>query len=176
MQQTRLSDDGPLAAGVEVPPLRIHSRAHISALASASVHQKIVQLGTVEPPVLALLKHWSKPAVVVALFIAILLTSQPITPAYGALALGAVLIARQIFSPLRLLSDNSSAPAKPRLLRLMLEWGAVAGLLLCMGISLKLGNVFPRNLILTWSLLTPLTLVMGDYWSTRALVKDAFDA
>ena len=172
MRQARLSDDGPLAAGVEVPPVRIQSRANISALSSASVHQKTVQLGTVEPPVLALLKHWSKPAVVVvALFIAILFTSQPITPAYGALALAAVLIARQIFSPLRLLSDNSSAPAKPRLLRLMLEWGAVVGLLLCLGFALKLGDRFPHNLILSWFMLTPITLAIGDYWSTRVLAR-----
>ena len=111
-----------MAEGVEVPLLRVQSRPSVSAISGASVHQKTVQLGTEEPPVLALLKHWSKPVViVVALFMAILFTSQPITPAYGALALAAVLISRQVFSPLRLLSDNSSAPAKPRLSRLMLE-------------------------------------------------------
>jgi putative colanic acid biosynthesis UDP-glucose lipid carrier transferase len=170
VQQARLSDHGPSAVGVEVPPVLIQSRASISALSSASVHQKTVQLGTVETPVLALLKHWSKPAVVVVtLLVAIVFTAQPFTPACGALALAAVLIARQVFSPLRLLSDNSCAPAKLRLSRLMLEWGAVVAVLLCLGTSLKLGNLFSRDLILSWFTLTPLTLVLGDYCSVRAL-------
>src|ERR1039458_5242387 len=128
-QQDRLSVDGPSAVGVEAPLLqfqsRVPSRASVSAISSASAHQKTVKLGTVEPPVLALLKHWSKPAVVVvALLTAILFTSQPITPAYGALALAALLISRQVFGPLRLLSVNSSILPKPEIPRLLLEWAA----------------------------------------------------
>ena len=174
MQQDRLRVDGPSAAGVEAPLLqfqsRVPSRASVSAISSASAHQKTVKLGTVEPPVLALLKHWSKPAVVVvALLTAILFTSQPITPAYGALALAALLISRQVFGPLRLLSVNSSILPKPEIPRLLLEWAAVAGLLLLFGVALKLWGLFPRNLLLSWFTLTPVTLLVGDYCSARAL-------
>ena len=74
MQQNRLSDDGPLADSIELPVVKIRSTARVSALSDTSV-QKTVQLGTVDPPFLALLKHWAKPAVVVmSLFIAIQLT------------------------------------------------------------------------------------------------------
>jgi len=169
VQQTRLSDDGPLADGIEIPLVKIRSGAGVSALSDASV-QRTVQLGTVDPPFLALLKHWAKPAVVVvALFIAILLTSQPIALAHGALALAVVLIARQVFGPLRMLSENSCAPAKPNISRLMFEWGVVAALLLFIGFALKIDDLFPRRLILSWFALTPIALIFGDYWSTRAL-------
>jgi putative colanic acid biosysnthesis UDP-glucose lipid carrier transferase len=173
VQQDRVSLDGLTTGGVEAPLLQFQSRASrasLSAISSASTHQKTVQLGTVEPPVLALLKHWSKPAVVVAaLLLAILLTSQPITPAYGALALAALLISRQLFSPLRLLSVNSSLLPKLEIARLLLEWSAVLGLLLFFGLALRLWGLFPRNLLLSWCTLTPLALLLGDYCSARAL-------
>jgi len=172
VQHARLSDDGPLADGVEAPLFRIQSPSSVSALSSASVHQKTVQLGNVDPPFLALLKHWSKPAVVVAaLLVAIVTTSQPITAAHGALAVAAVLIARQIFSPLRLLSAGAFAPAHRRLLRLMLEWSAVLGLLLCLGLALRLGHLFPRDLLVSWFLLTPIALLVGDYASALASAR-----
>jgi putative colanic acid biosynthesis UDP-glucose lipid carrier transferase len=172
VQPARLSDDGPVAAGIEVPLVLLQSRASISALSDASVHQKTVQLGTVEPPFLALLKHWSKPAVVaVSLLLVMLFTSQPITSASMALALGAALIARQVFSPLLLHGASSREPTKLALLRLLLEWGAVVVLLLGFGFTLKLNNLFPHSLILSWFALTPIALVMGDYWSAGALAR-----
>src|SRR5579871_3500024 len=100
VQQVRLTEGVPLTEGLEVPALRLATRASVSALPNASVHQKTVQLGTVDPPVLALLKHWSKAVVVIiALLLAVIVTAQPLTPAYGALAVVTVLCARQIFSP-----------------------------------------------------------------------------
>src|ERR1039457_2868136 len=170
MQQARLSENGTLASSVEAPPLGLQSR--VSALSSAALHQKTVQLGTVEPPVLALLKHWSKPLVlVIALLCAALFTAQTLTPADGALALVTALFARQLFSPLRLLSDSTCVPAKTRILRLMLESGAVFALLVLLGFALKLGAVFPRDLLVSWFALTPVLLVIGDYWSMRALAR-----
>jgi putative colanic acid biosynthesis UDP-glucose lipid carrier transferase len=170
VQQARLSENGTLASSVEAPPLGLQSR--VSALSSAALHQKTVQLGTVEPPVLALLKHWSKPLVlVIALLCAALFTAQTLTPADGALALVTALFARQLFSPLRLLSDGTCAPAKTRILRLMLESGAVFALLVGLGFALKLGDLFPRTLLVSWFALSPAVLVIGDYWSTRALAR-----
>jgi len=170
VQQARLSENGALDSSVEVAPPNLQLR--VSALSSAALHQKTVQLGTVEPPVLALLKHWSKPLVlVIALLCAALFTAQALTPADGALALVTALFARQLFSPLRLLSDGTCAPAKTRILRLMLESGTVFALLLALGFALKLGDLFPRNLLVSWFALTPVLLVIGDYWSTRALAR-----
>jgi len=147
-------------------------RASVSALSNASVQQKTVQLGTVESPVLALWKHWSKPiAVVIALLLAVLITSVPLTLRHGALALAAVLIARQVFSPLRMLANSSATAEKSRYLRLMLECGVWAGLLAYLGFAFKLGALFPHNLIWTWLALTPVCLVIGDYFSARALAR-----
>ena len=109
MQQARLSEDATLASSVEVPLLHLQSR--VSALSSAALHQKTVQLGTVEPPILALLKHWSKPLVL------------------------------------------------------------VIALLLGLGFALKLDALFPSNLLVSWFALSPALLVIGDYWSTRALAR-----
>jgi putative colanic acid biosysnthesis UDP-glucose lipid carrier transferase len=171
VQPARLSDDSPSGLGVEISPLKIQ-RASVSALSSASVQQKNIQLGTVESPVLALWKHWSKPiAVVIALLLAILITAQPLTLRDGALALAAVLIARQVFSPLRLLANNFGAAEKSRYLRLMLECGVWTGLLAYLGFAFKLGVLFPHNLIWTWLALTPLVLVIGDYCCTRSLAR-----
>jgi FlaA1/EpsC-like NDP-sugar epimerase len=172
VQQARLSEDGTLLPGVELSPLRIQSNSSVSALSSASVRRKTVQLGSLDPPVLAVLRHWSKPLMlVVALVIALLFTSQPITPACGALALATVLFARQIFSPLRLASDGVRESARYRIVRLTLECGAVYAVLLCLGVALRLDHLFPHNLIISWFTLMPLTLVIGDRWSSRALAR-----
>ncbi len=121
---------------------------------------------------LALLKHWSKPVVIViALLVAVLATSEPLTLSYAALAAATMLFARQVFSPLRLLSDGARLPARSRLSRLMLEWFALVILLLGVGSALKLDDLFPRNVLLTWLTLAPVALIIGDYWSTRALAR-----
>jgi putative colanic acid biosynthesis UDP-glucose lipid carrier transferase len=172
VQPARLSDDSPPGLSVEIPAIKIQPRVSVSALSSASVHQKNVRLGTVEAPVLALWKHWSKPiAVVLALLLAVLVTSQPLTLSHGALALAAILIARQVFSPLRLLASSSEAAEKSRYLRLMLECSLWAALLLCLGAALRLGALFPHNLIWTWLALTPVLLVIGDYCGTHSLAR-----
>jgi putative colanic acid biosysnthesis UDP-glucose lipid carrier transferase len=172
VQPGRLSEDGTLLPGVDLTPLRIQSRSGVSALSSASVRRKTVQLGSLDPPALAVLRHWSKPLMlVVALVIALLFTAQPITPACGALALATVLFARQIFSPLRLASDGVRESARSRVVRLTLECGAMYAVLLCLGVTLRLDHLFPHNLIISWFTLMPLTLVIGDRWSARALAR-----
>jgi putative colanic acid biosynthesis UDP-glucose lipid carrier transferase len=131
-----------------------------------------VQLGTVEAPVLALYKYWSKPiAVVVSLLLSMLVTWQPVTVSGAALALAAVLVARQVFSPLRLFASNAGAAEKSRHLRLLLEWGVWSTLLLCFGFAFRLGALFPHSLIWTWLALTLVSLIFADYVSTRALAR-----
>jgi Undecaprenyl-phosphate glucose phosphotransferase len=172
LQQARLSDDGTQISSGEVPSLRLQPRASVSALSTASVHQKTVQLGTVDSPVLALLKHWSKPlVVVVALLLALLFTAQSPTVAEAALALTTLLFARQVFSPLRMLSGNVNTSATVRLLRLLLEWLTIFALLLGLGVALKLAPQFPQNLIIDWFVLTPVMLLLGDYLSTRVIAR-----
>jgi putative colanic acid biosysnthesis UDP-glucose lipid carrier transferase len=144
----------------------------VSALSSASVGQKTVRLGTIEPPFHALLKYWSKPAVVAfALLICVPFSAQAASAADIALALAAVLISHQVFSPLQLLSATAPRPAKLRLPRLLIEWGVVVALLLFLGLTLKLNSVFPRQLLLAWFAVTPLMLLIGDVVSARLAAR-----
>ena len=171
MQQARISGDGPSGPAVDVPSLRLQNRAGVSALTTASAHQKNVGLGTVEAPVLALWKHWSKPAaVVVALALALLFTAESIEISDIALAVGAVLLARQVFSPLRLL-DRTAGEAESRYLRLLLECGLWSALILGLGLAFELKFLFPPQMIGAWLGLTPVCLLLSDYFSTRALAR-----
>ena len=172
MQQALLSDDGTTGAGLAIPQIRIQTHPSVSALSHASVDQKAVQLGSVESPGLAILKYWSKPlAVLVALLLAIVLTSQPLTPACAALAVATILISRQLFSPLHVLARTGAGAVTRRLLRLLLECAAWTGLLVCLGLALGINDEFQRNTMLFWFVLTPMSLVLGDYYTTRALAR-----
>jgi putative colanic acid biosynthesis UDP-glucose lipid carrier transferase len=168
----RLSDDVPIGAGLEIPAVRIETLPRVSALSSASVDKKTVQLGSVESPGLALLKYWSKPlSVLIALLLAIVVTAQPLTPACAALAVATVLISRQMFSPLRVLARAGRGAVTRRLLRLLFECAAWTGLLLCLGLALGINDEFQRDTMLFWFALTPVSLIIGDYYTTRALSR-----
>ena len=172
MNQARVILDASLTKAMDA--LRAPTRLDddVSALSSASVGQKAVTLGTLDPPFHALLKYWSKPAVVaLALLICVLLSGRPATPADLALALAAVLVARQIFSPLQLLSASAPRAAKLRLPRLLIEWGIVVALLLFLGMTLRLNGTFPRPLLLSWFSLTPIMLLVGDTVSARLAAR-----
>jgi putative colanic acid biosynthesis UDP-glucose lipid carrier transferase len=119
-----------------------------------------------------MLKYWSKPlGVLLALLLAIVLTSQPFTPACAALAVATVLISRQLFSPLHVLARAGAGAVTRRLLRLLLECAAWTGLLLCLGLALGVNDDFQRNTMLVWFALTPVSLILGDYYTTRALAR-----
>jgi putative colanic acid biosynthesis UDP-glucose lipid carrier transferase len=172
VQQASVILDDPVIAPIGNPPASVRALHKISALASATVHQKAVRLGTLEPPLLALLKHWSKPAVVVGtLLICILFSSERATRAEWALALVAVLISRQVFSPLQMLSAATENRPQRKLLRLMLEWGLVVAALLLLGFALELGNAFPRSVLFNWFTLTSVSLLVGDYCSGRIATR-----
>jgi putative colanic acid biosysnthesis UDP-glucose lipid carrier transferase len=163
--------DGDLASPVEAPPTRLQPRANVSALSGAPVQQTTVGLGTVERPLFALFKYWSKPVVVAGALLICALVMGQITRASVALAVAAMLLSRQVFRPLQLLSTNSRTPPKFRLPRLMLEWGAVVVLLSSIGFALKLGAMFPRNLIVSWFGLTTVMLWLGEYWSAHIAAR-----
>ena len=172
MQHPHMSVEKLPINAIQAPPDKIPSFDNVSALSNVAVHQKTVRLGTLDSPFLALLKHWSKPAVVTAaLWICILFSSHRITRADWLLALVTMLISRQVFSPLQLLSANSPRRTQVRVTRLILQWATVVALLLCLGFALKLGDAFPHRLLLTWFVLTPITLLIGDFCSARVTVR-----
>ena len=148
-----------LPAGEEPQP-REESRARLSALTTASFHQQRVHLGTIERPMLALLKHWLKPSVVaIALLLCELFSSNPRALQCYALALTAFLIASQVFRPLQLPQKLSLKFLVGTLLWALPEWGGVVGLLLLLGFAFGLDTVFPRQVLLSWFGLTPVLQV-----------------
>ena len=174
MSEARVLLDAPLPNTIADLRREPQLEEDLSALSSSSLGQKVVTLGTIEPPLHTLLKHWSKPSVVAfALLICVLVCAPAATLSELALAIAAVLISHEIFSPLQLLSASAPRPAKRRLLRLMLEWGAVVALLLFLGITLKLNNLFPDQVLESWFALTPVMLLLGDALSTRIATRSS---
>jgi putative colanic acid biosysnthesis UDP-glucose lipid carrier transferase len=172
MQRGQVRVEHPLTSAPEMPPDTTASYNEISALSSVATHEKTVRLGTLESPFLVLLKHWSKPTVVIAaLWICMLFCAHRATRADWVLALVTILISRQVFSPLQLLSANSPHRTQVRLTRLLLQWSAVVAALLFLGFALKLGDAFPHRLLLSWFALTPITLLIGDLCSTRLTLR-----
>jgi putative colanic acid biosynthesis UDP-glucose lipid carrier transferase len=171
VQQASVTLDGDLASPVEAAPARLQPRENISALSGDPVHQTTVGLGTVERPLFALFKYWSKPSLVAAALLVCALFMGHLTLASGALAVVALLLSRQVFRPLQLLSTG--APRRPhvRLFRLMLEWVGVVALLSCLGFALKLDGLFPGNLILSWFALTTVLLWLGEYGSAHIVAR-----
>jgi putative colanic acid biosysnthesis UDP-glucose lipid carrier transferase len=172
VQQASVIVGAPVADVAEQPTGQVRAFNNISALPDTPVGQKAVPLGTLEPPILALLKHWSKPAVVAsALVICIVLSPERATRADWALALVAILISRQMFSPLKMLSATTPNRAQPKSLRLMLEWAVVVAALLFLGFALGLGNTFPRPMLLSWFTLTSVWLLVGEFCSARVAAR-----
>jgi len=161
----------------DAPAARLLPRASVSAFSNTPVHQKSVQLGTIEPPLRALIKHWSKPAAVALTFITCVFAfSQPLSEANGALALVAVLLSHQIFSPLPLASANSAKMTRQIMLRVVLEWCVVAGLLLFLGRAFELTHFFPERLIFSWFGVTLGVLLVSDWVTVRVAPRSASPA
>lgn len=167
MNQARAILDRPLTT-IETLRTSVRLGDDVSAISSSSVGQKTFTLGTLDSPLHAILKRWTKPAVVaLALALCVLFSAVPVGPAYFALAVTAVLISHQIFVPIELWLTTAPRPAGRRLLRLLIDWGCIVALLLFLGLSLKLEDAFPNQLLLSWFALTPALLLVGDAVSTR---------
>jgi putative colanic acid biosynthesis UDP-glucose lipid carrier transferase len=171
MQQARLNGEGRAHAPLAISPHGIlPGMGHVSALPSAPIRSKNVSVGTLDSPMLALWKHWSKPvSVVFALLLALVLNARVPTTADLALAVAAVLLARQVFKPLQLRA--SEAAQKSRYLRLALEFTVWSAALLLIGTALGLGGRYPPGLIPLWLALAAICLVISDYISTLALTQ-----
>jgi putative colanic acid biosysnthesis UDP-glucose lipid carrier transferase len=142
------------------------------AVSKAALQQKTVSLGNIDPPLHALMKRWFKPALVVlSLGLCLLITSPRLHLSYLALALAPLLISHLMFSPSELFSPATLRRGYLRLPRTLLEWGGVVMFLLFLGFTLKLNDVFPHDLLLSWFLLTPVLLLIGDTVGARVAAR-----
>lgn len=122
-----------------------------------------VQLGTTEPPAVALLRHILNPSIIVLTLLACLLAyGQPLTSAYLALAALAFLIASQVVSDP--VMDCSGRTGLVTMLnhRIFAEWLLVSAVLLLLAFAFKVTEVFSRRVVLTWFAVTPFVVVSAQ--------------
>jgi Undecaprenyl-phosphate glucose phosphotransferase len=131
-------------------------------LCNDSVQGKAVRFGSLEPVHVILAKQGTLPSTVVLVLVAcVLACGQALSLQFCALGLVTFLITGQIFSPLDIGSRKSMNTWKV-VSRITLEWSCVVAVLAFLSTSFKLTQLFPRQIIGSWILLTPVALLLVD--------------
>jgi putative colanic acid biosynthesis UDP-glucose lipid carrier transferase len=154
----------PDELGLSLKPIAPLERVAPSPSAGSAQHKR-VRWGTHEPASLNLMRRCILPCVVViALANCLLIAGEPLSLQFWALALIAFLVSALVLSP------PHRSPARRRTgrsaSRLLIEWFGVALILWFVSVAFKLTQTFPRDVILTWLLGTPLALLLADSLST----------
>src|SRR5216684_4956670 len=137
-------------------------RAASELLCNGSVQNKAVRFGSLEPARVTLAKQSFLPLVVVlALAVCVLACGQSLSFQFSALGLVAFLIAAQVFSPLELGNGRGTKPRRMTS-RILLEWSCVVAVLTFLSASFRLTQLFPRDIIVSWFLVTPIALLLVD--------------
>src|SRR5712664_2551123 len=132
-------------------------------LCNGSVQNKAVRFGSLEAAHVTLARQTILPLVVVlALAVCVLACGQSLSRQFCALGLVAFLITAQVFSPLDLGNSPHTRRTRKILPRILLEWGCVTAVLVFLSTSFKLTHVFPRDIIVSWFLVTPVALMLAD--------------
>src|ERR1700688_3431360 len=148
-------DRTELRAAWSIPPAS-------ELLCNDSVQAKAVRFGSLEPVHVTLAKQGTLPLTVVLVLVAcVFVCGQALSLQFCALGLVTFLITAQIFSPLDLGSRQSGSTWKV-VPRIMLEWDCVVAVLAFLSTSFKLTQLFPREIIGSWILLTPVALLLVD--------------
>jgi len=158
------------SAGTESLP---HDRAQLRApwsdrpaselLCNGSVQNKAVRFGSLEPAHVTLAKQSVLPSVVVlALAVCVLACGQSLSLQFCGLGLVAFLITAQVFSPLDLGNSPDTQRTRKILPRILLEWSCVVAVMVFLSTSFKLTSFFPRDIMVSWFLVTPVALMLAD--------------
>jgi putative colanic acid biosysnthesis UDP-glucose lipid carrier transferase len=142
------------------------ARGRAAPLPSAGpLHHKSVRFGTHEPALLTLTRRCILPLVVVVVLAnCLLIAGESLSLQFWALGLIAFLVSALVLSP-ALASERDGAPASTAARpasRMLVEWFCVAILMLFIWVAFALTQTFPRDVILTWLLITPLALLATD--------------
>ena len=130
----------------------------MSTAAESLVHRR-VRIGSLEPELVALLKQLDPLIVCGSLFLCELAFRHRLTPALGALASLIFAITSRLvthgaaFEPLAARRDLGRTHS-----RVLLQWAAVAAMLLLAGFAFKVTALFSRKVMLTWLVATPIAL------------------
>ena len=131
----------------------------MSTVSESFAHRR-VRLGNVEPALVALLKQLDPIIVVVSLFCCEVAYGDRPSPAFGALALLMFIVSSQLFGRIGEAEEPTFVQwdFRKSYTRVLLQWGAVVGLLLLAGYAFDVPDEFKRNVFLTWFIVTPVTL------------------
>jgi putative colanic acid biosysnthesis UDP-glucose lipid carrier transferase len=128
------------------------------ALTAAAEAHRRVRFGNVEPALLALLKQLDPVVVVLTLFACMLLSREHFSKFYLGVALLAFVISLATFG--RFGSDDGLvAPRMSQVYSyILLQWSAIAAVLLLLAFAFKVSADFSRLVMLSWFCATPLAL------------------
>jgi len=147
--------------------LRVHlpefNRRASALTCDDSLQDKAVRFGSIEPARVTILKRCMLPFVtVLTLAICTLIRGQSWSFELSGLGLVTFLISAQIFTPLDLEKRKGTERALRLASRILLEWACVIAVLVFLATSFKLLHVFPRDIIVSWFLLTPVAMRLVD--------------
>jgi putative colanic acid biosynthesis UDP-glucose lipid carrier transferase len=132
----------------------------LTLLPQDPLHAKTVSFGRHEPAAVVLLARCALPAVAAGMLaINIFAFGRWLNREYAAVALVAFLLSCQIFTDLDLRRGAQARSASVS--RILLEWSCVVAVLCFLAMSLRLNAHFPRELMLSWFVTTPLALLLA---------------
>ena len=140
----------------------------VSGSVPGSSAQKRIRFGSVEPALLAVLKQLEPLGAVATLALCALAYRIPFTPAIGAVAVLTFVISGRVFGRLHRDEELSGKPVTVILGRIILEWLTVVCVLLLAGFAFKVTAQFSRLMMLTWFVVSPLTLYAVHMGRLRA--------
>src|SRR5215469_5326151 len=141
----------------------------MSSVAESLAHRR-VRLGNVEPALVALLKQLDPLFVVLSLFCCERAFGEQPSPAFVALALLTWIISGHLFDRV---GESEAASLGywdfgRSYTRLLLQWITVVGMLFLAGLTFKAADIFSRQSILTWFVVTPIALSGTHFLRRRA--------
>ncbi|HUN71753.1 MAG TPA: undecaprenyl-phosphate glucose phosphotransferase [Steroidobacteraceae bacterium] len=141
----------------------------MSSVAESFAHRR-VRLGNVEPAPVAFLRQLDPLIVVLSLFCCEQAFGEQPSPAFVALALLTWIISSQLFD--RIGASEAASVGNwdfgRSFTRLLLQWITVVGMLFLAGLTFKSTDIFSRQSILTWFMVTPLALSGTHFLRRRA--------
>jgi putative colanic acid biosysnthesis UDP-glucose lipid carrier transferase len=141
--------------------------AILGSVTGSDNHKKVVRLGSVEPAVLALLKHLEAVFAVATLIACILVLHDRFT-GIGIVSVLTVTLAGQVFGKSKRASELAGKPLSKVYSRILIEWFGIVSMLLLLGFALKQSALFSRAVMLSWFTVTPFALFAAHAIRNRA--------
>jgi putative colanic acid biosynthesis UDP-glucose lipid carrier transferase len=153
---------------------RVHDESGVVDVAASSMSSPADALRPLsdERPGASLLRLLLAPTVCVLTLIGCAIAlGEPFSARYVNLAVIAFVVSLQVFGEMPLAGGAQRAELAGPLERLLLQWAAVAAILLLLGFVTKLSGIYSRKLLLSWLVLTPLALMAARALACRLLPR-----